>query len=109
MRKSYTLLPILLFPFLTLSANNNDDFIIEDEVNIYPIPAKKHFTIEVPFEYAEGTIIITNMVGKEIMLIQLFNETKVKILTTELPKGIYFISIQVKSEMVFTKRIVIDK
>ena len=109
MRKSYTLLPILLFPFLTLSAINNDNFLVKDEVTIYPIPAKKHFTIEIPESYANGKIVITNMVGKEVMLIQIQNEMKLKVLTEELEKGIYFLSIQVNTEMVFTKRIVIDK
>ena len=109
MRKTYILFLILLFPFLTTSAFNNDDFFAKEEVSIYPIPAKKYFTVEIPESYFEGKIIITNMVGKEVKLVLIQKETKVKILTDELSKGMYFVSIQVNTEMVFTKRIVIDK
>jgi Secretion system C-terminal sorting domain len=108
MRKKGILIIILLISCTTILANNYFLFETED-VSIYPIPAKKHFTVEVPTNYNNGKIIITNVVGKEMMIIDILNETKIKVLTDTFSKGIYFVSIQVNTELVFTKRIVIDK
>ena len=84
MIKSYTLLPILLFPFLTISAINTDNYTVKDEVIIYPVPASTHFTVEIPESYVGGKIVITNMVGKEVMLIQIQNKFKLKVRHTKI-------------------------
>jgi len=107
MKKAVSISIFLFISFVAIA--NSSAYIEKDDVSIYPIPANKHFTIEVPESYSNGKISITNMVGKVVKLILLEEELKVKVLTDELTKGIYFVSIQVNTEMVFTKRIVIDK
>lgn len=107
MRKGITVFVLLLVSCVAIGSN--DVFIDTNEVVIYPIPAKKHFTVKVPSDYRGGKIIITNVVGKEVLLIQIQNEEKIKILTNEFSKGIYFVSIQVNTGIIFTKRIIIDK
>jgi hypothetical protein len=81
----------------------------ESEVIIYPIPAKKYFTVSVPLDYLGSKIIITDILGQEVKSISIKDNPKVKILTDEIPSGVYFISIEHKAEKLFTKRIVVDK
>ena len=81
----------------------------EEKVSIYPMPATTQFTVRVAESYNEGKIIITNVVGKEVKVIKLLNENEVSIQTKEFPKGIYFVTIQVNTDVVYTNRIVINK
>jgi hypothetical protein len=109
MIKRYILFLPLLFSILITSANNSYDLFVEKEVKIYPIPAVDYFTVEVPETYKYGKILIRDIVGKEVLLLLIEEDTKVKIPTDELMKGIYFVSIQVDNDIVFTQRIAIDK
>ncbi|MCB9175139.1 MAG: PKD domain-containing protein [Flavobacteriales bacterium] len=79
------------------------------EVKIYPIPAKRFFTVEIPTSYIEPTVIVTDIVGKKIKTIEDINLSKVKILTDEFNSGVYFVSVTSNGQKVFTKRIVVDK
>lgn len=79
------------------------------EVKIYPIPAKRFFTVEIPTSYIEPTVIVTDIVGKQIKTIEDINLSKVKILTDEFNSGVYFVSVTSNGQKVFTKRIVVDK
>ena len=78
-------------------------------INIFPIPAKKYFSVTVPSNYYNGEIVITDIVGKKLKVVPIENQEKVKILTTDIVSGVYFVSIDYGGERVFTKRIMIDK
>jgi PKD repeat protein len=81
----------------------------KEEVKIYPIPANKHFNVEVSSTYKNGSIIITDVVGKTVENIEINNQESVKILTQDINSGVYFLSIENNGQKVYTKRILIDK
>ncbi|MGE0562242.1 MAG: PKD domain-containing protein [Flavobacteriales bacterium] len=83
--------------------------LVNKEVKIYPIPAKRFFTVEVPTTFIEPTVIITDIVGKQIKTIEELHLSKVKILTDEFNSGVYFVSVTSNGQKVYTKRIVVDK
>jgi PKD repeat protein len=85
------------------------DFEASNRVNIYPIPAKKYFNVNVPSKYIGGKIVITDVVGKKLKTVHIENQEKIKVLTTDFNSGVYFVSIDYNGERVFTKRIVIDR
>lgn len=78
-------------------------------VSVYPIPANKYFNVSVPNKYLDGQIIVTDVVGKTMLSKQIQNESKVKITTENFASGIYFVSIALQGERVYTQRIVVDK
>ena len=80
-----------------------------NSISIFPIPATKYFSVTVPSNYYNGEIVITDIVGKKLKTVAIENQEKVKILTTDIVSGVYFVSIDYGGERVFTKRIVIDK
>lgn len=82
---------------------------VSREVKIYPIPAKRFFTIELPTTFFEPTIVITDIVGKKIIAIENIQQSKVKVLTEELNSGVYFVSVSSNGQKLFTKRIIVDK
>ena len=82
---------------------------INNEVKIYPIPAKRFFTVELPTNFISPEIVVTDIVGKKIILVDDVQQNKVKVLTDELNSGVYFVSVSSKGQKVFTKRIVVDK
>jgi len=86
-----------------ISENNNTQ-----KVNIYPIPAKKYFNIDVPNNYIGGKIILSDIVGKELKTVIIGNNTHLKIPTSDILNGIYFVSIEVNTEKIYTKRIIIN-
>lgn len=86
-----------------------ESIIIKEEVNIYPIPANKFLNVVIPSAYRNGTIIITDVVGKTVENIEINNQENVKILTQEINSGVYFLSIENNGQKVYTKRILIDK
>ncbi|PJB15194.1 MAG: hypothetical protein CO118_04690 [Flavobacteriales bacterium CG_4_9_14_3_um_filter_32_8] len=80
-----------------------------NSIRIFPIPATKYFSVAVPSNYYNGEIVITDIVGKKLKVVPIENQEKVKILTTDIVSGVYFVSIDYGGERVFTKRIMIDK
>lgn len=86
-----------------------DDVKSPQVVNVYPIPANKYFNVDVPTSYFGGNIIITDVVGKTLKQVAIESQEKVKVLTTDIASGIYFVSVDYSGERVYTKRIVIDK
>lgn len=78
-------------------------------VSIYPIPASKYFNVNVPNQYLDGEIIVTDVVGKKLVSKQIQKESKVKLTTENLVSDIYFVSIDLQGERVYTQRIVVDK
>ncbi|MBI2281966.1 MAG: T9SS type A sorting domain-containing protein [Bacteroidetes bacterium] len=85
------------------------EMIVSNEVKIYPIPAKRFFTVEIPTTFFEPTIVVTDIVGKKIIAMENIQQSKVKVLTEELNSGVYFVSVSSNGQKVFTKRIVVDK
>lgn len=86
-----------------------DDFYAADYINIFPIPASKYFNVTVPSNYYGGQVVVTDVVGKKIKVVNILNQERLKVLTDEINSGVYFVSIDYNGERVFTKRIVIDK
>lgn len=86
-----------------------DDYYAADYVRVYPIPAHKYFNVNVPSNYYEGDIIITDVVGEQLKIVAIENQEKVKVSTEGIASGIYFVSIEYNGERIFTKRIVIDR
>lgn len=82
---------------------------VNNEVRIYPIPAKRFFTVELPTNFISPEIVVTDIVGKKIILIDDVQQNKVKVLIDELNSGVYFVSVSSNGQKVFTKRIVVDK
>lgn len=78
-------------------------------VNVFPIPANKHFNVNVPSKYLEGEIVITDVVGKTLHRQAIGKNQEVNVLTEGISSGIYFVSIDHSGERVFTQRIIIDK
>ncbi len=89
----------------TVGINETDN---PQKVNIYPIPAQKYFNIDVSKNYIGGEITLSDIVGKEIKTVIIENNTHLKIPTSDMLNGIYFLSIEVNAERVFTKRIIIN-
>lgn len=85
------------------------EMIVSNEVKIYPIPAKRFFTVEIPTTFFEPTIVITDIVGKKIIAIENIQQSKVKVLIEELNSGVYFVSVSSNGQKLFTKRIIVDK
>lgn len=86
-----------------------EEGIVLNSPEIYPIPANKFFYVNVPNKYFGGEIIVTDLVGKSLLRKEILSNTKSKLITASLSAGIYFVSIDLKGERVFTQRIVIDK
>ena len=82
---------------------------LSNEVKIYPIPAKKFFTVELPTNFVNTEIVVTDIVGKKVKSITAIQHNKVKVLTDELNSGVYFVSVSSNGQKVFTQRILVDK
>jgi PKD repeat protein len=91
--------------FVTGIASN----INKEEVRIYPVPANKFLNVVIPSDYRNGSIVITDVVGKTVEDIEINNQESIKILTQEINSGVYFLSIENNGQKVYTKRILIDK
>ena len=100
-------------PVLQAQESNDGELKLYDglisEVNIYPIPATKFFIVDSPSAYVGGKIVVSDIVGKQVKIVLIEDNPKIKIVTDEIPGGIYFVSIEYNQEKIFTKRIVIDK
>lgn len=82
---------------------------VDQVINIYPIPAKQYINISVPSSYYGGKIVITNVVGTVVRKVLIADRKKVQILTENMNSGVYFISLDMPNERIFTSRIIIDK
>lgn len=76
---------------------------------IYPIPSNKFFIVQVPKEYKQGIVLLTDIVGKTVGSFAVDNQEEVKILTNEINSGVYFVSVESDGQKVYTQRIIIDK
>lgn len=79
------------------------------KVTVFPIPANKHFYVNIPPGYYSGTLVVTDVVGKKLKSVPIDQQDKIKVLTDGMSSGIYFVSVDHLGERVFTQRIVVDK
>lgn len=86
-----------------------DDFDAANYVNVYPVPASEYFNVSVPNNYYNGNIIVTDVVGHVLNIIDIESQDKLKLSTEGMNSGIYFVSINMDGERVFTERIVVNK
>jgi uncharacterized UPF0146 family protein len=88
-----------------------DDIKAAELVKIYPIPAPadKYFNVVVPSEFFNGSIVISDVVGQQLKMVDIVHQEKVKVSTEGISSGVYFVSIDLNNDRVFTKRIVIDR
>lgn len=86
-----------------------DEQVVSNNVVIYPIPANKYFYVDVPNKYYGGDIIVSDVVGKALQKKQIESNRKNTLTTESLASGIYFVSIEMQGERVYTQRIVVDK
>ncbi|MBC8172617.1 MAG: choice-of-anchor L domain-containing protein [Chitinophagales bacterium] len=77
-----------------------------EAINIYPNPASDNFTIDMPAEIAEATVIIKNILGEDLRAFEI-NTGKTEVNSSDLAKGMYYLEIQSK-ESIVTKTIEIQ-
>jgi spore coat protein CotH len=63
------------------------------ELAIYPAPASDEVTIELPATEREITLVITNMLGQEVMRSTAANTDRLKLDISSFPQGIYTVHI----------------
>ena len=80
-----------------------------NNLTIFPVPANTFFKVQVPPALKQGTILLTDIVGKTIKQISMNNREEVKILTHDINAGVYFVTIENNGEKVVTQRMIIDK
>ncbi|MDD4703577.1 MAG: T9SS type A sorting domain-containing protein [Bacteroidales bacterium] len=77
----------------------------------YPNPAVQSATINysLPSNYRQVTLVLRNMIGKELKTIQLSSSSKGKqtINTYDLPNGVYFYSIIGDGKTIATKKLIV--
>ena len=77
----------------------------------YPNPAAQSATINysLPSNYRQVTLVLRNMIGKELKTIQLSSSSKGKqtINTYDLPNGVYFYSIIGDGKTIATKKLIV--
>jgi hypothetical protein len=77
----------------------------KDDINIYPNPSSGEFTLDLK-ELNGGKLIITDVLGKEIMAQELKNGTKQIELSIN-TKGLYFVRLESGNKTV-VKKIVVE-
>lgn len=80
------------------------------EISIYPNPATEVLNIESNMSLAKSKILVTNLLGKEILIInyKLLNLNSLQINTSNLSKGIYLVNVVNENNTTSTHKIVIN-
>jgi PKD repeat protein len=80
------------------------------EISIYPNPATEVLNIESNMSLAKSKILVTNLLGKEILSInyKLLNLNSLQINTSNLSKGIYLVNVVNENNTTSTHKIVIN-
>ena len=85
-----------------LSVKEQEDF----KLKLYPNPSKDYINISFP-EPNDYHIAIYDIMGKELMRKTEFHSEITTVNTSELPKGVYFIKIELNAK-ILTKKIIIE-
>jgi Secretion system C-terminal sorting domain len=88
---------------------NSKEITIHD---VYPNPVTDQATIEYAIhnDQAKAKVVINNILGKGLGAYELpVSDTKIKILTDELPGGVYFYTLYVNGDAVFTRKLMVRK
>ena len=76
------------------------------DINVYPVPASREFTVEVP---ESGTVQITDLSGRAVTIEQVVNANEINTINIEnLASGIYLMKVQING-MVAIKKIEVSK
>lgn len=86
-------------------ATANDD----NTFNIYPIPAKKYFNVDLPKGIDEGVVELRDVLGQTVKRVIFYHNESIKVNTEELSSGVYFVTVNDHKTNLFKKRILIDK
>ncbi|MDD4150252.1 MAG: T9SS type A sorting domain-containing protein [Bacteroidales bacterium] len=87
--------------------NNNLPITINNDVEIFPNPAKGEFIIEIPNTLINSSFIMISITG-QIVANKILTQTQETIKINELKNGIYIIKIQ-KDNIIVLKKIVVNK
>lgn len=91
---NYTSLPTLTEPCTTF--------------HIYPNPAQTYTYIYIHPNITNASIIITDLIGREVIRLHAIMETPCKLNISELNKGLYFIHLVKNDRIIETQKIVVD-
>tara|TARA_B100000809_G_C15138900_1_gene531999 strand:- start:4326 stop:5489 length:1164 start_codon:yes stop_codon:yes gene_type:complete len=77
------------------------------DVNVYPNPASNFLTLEWNDSKEVTSIRIKNVLGKEVLTVQVSGRHKITVSTQELSRGLYFSELLSGSEVLITKKVVL--
>lgn len=85
------------------------DFDIENQIKVYPNPAKEYVFVDISaFTNEVNEIIINNVQGQIVSTLKVGNETVIQIPLQSLADGVYFAQIR-SSKGISTKKIILNK
>lgn len=79
-----------------------------ESIKIFPNPARESFTIRSSFNTQGSTVIISDLMGKQVLKSDINNESTT-IKTDGLTSGIYIITVNANDQQMMTKKLVITK
>jgi glucose/arabinose dehydrogenase len=88
--------------------NTGAIIIASNEINVYPQPANEQISLEFPEEFRNGTVVITDIKGNQVMTLTLSDETKQQIPVSNLKTGMYVVNV-FNQETVIRKKIIISR
>jgi hypothetical protein len=77
----------------------------KNQLNVYPNPASEIVNIQLPENLTQGRLSVYNITGQEVISLKITESTQ-QVSVTELPKGIYIISLSAGSEKYLDKLLV---
>jgi hypothetical protein len=91
-------LPATAFNFAA-TTNSFDNVITKPAINLYPNPANSYINVQVTNATAHGMISIYNTSGALVKLVEI-EESEKEIDISELPSGLYLITVDTKKEAI---------
>ena len=75
-------------------------------VNLYPVPASHLLTVSAPSSIKE--IVVNSSIGKTVLMADGEKKSEIKLNTSSLPNGVYFVRILLDSGQVMTRKISVE-
>ena len=85
----------------TVGVNENS---FGTNISLYPNPTKSNVVIDLG-EVKGATVLVTDLTGKEVMLVKYINSNTITLNTSSLNKGLYFVAIQSNNQQKVMKLI----